>query len=143
MAPTAAASLPVQKEILAAIQRLSDRMDAQDIAATTAMELRFVNQDELTSLRANKRIDPLATRLDSIDDGLHGVAEQLKALNGTVRAHDKEIGILKVFCEKQVEPALVKVENMRLDIKGLMVQAGGTAAIMAALLAIAKAAGWL
>jgi predicted nucleic acid-binding Zn-ribbon protein len=142
MAPIATASLPVQKEILAAIQRLSDRMDAQDIAATTAMELRFVNQDELTSLRANKRIDPLASRLDSIDDGLHSVAEQLKALNGTVRAHDKEISQLKVFCDEQVKPALVRVQDMRVELAKMAAAGGGFGIMVTALIAAGKAMGW-
>lgn len=144
MAPptSRAASTVVQKQILAAIQTLSDRMDAQDIAATTAMELRFVNQDELSALRANKRIDPMVGRLDSIDARLQSIEKHFDALDSTVLAHDKSITQLSIFCEEQVKPALVKVTDMRIELAKIAAAGGGFGIVATVLLAAGKALGW-
>ena len=142
MAPITAASTPVQKQILAAIQTLSDRMDAQGIAATTAMELRFVHQDEIASLRANQRIDPLASHLQSIDARLGSIEKHFDALDSTVLAHDKAISQFAVFCDEQVKPALGKVQDMRVEIAKFGMAGGGFGAALAASLAIGKAMGW-
>ena len=143
MAPTAApATSAVQKQILAAIQALSDRMDAQGIAATGAMDARFSDQDELSSLRANRRIDPLATRLDSIDARLQGIEKHFDALDSTVLAHDKAISQFSIFCDEQVKPALTRVQDMRVELAKFGVAGGGFGAAVAASLAIGKAMGW-
>jgi len=140
--PAATATIAVQKQILEAIKVLSDRMDAQGIASTAGMELRLHDQDELSELRASRRTDPLAIRLESIDKGLQGVNDKLATLNGTVRSHDTDIKVLKVFCDEQVKPALGKVTDIRIELAKLAAQGVGIGAVAAIIAAIAKALGW-
>jgi len=137
--PTATAT---QKQILAAIQALSDRMDRQGIVSAASIETRFDAQDKMSGLEAAGRIAPILVRLDSIDRNVAGLKDQLTVLNGTVRAHDKEIGQLRVFCEEQVKPALGKVTDIRIELAKLVAQGSGIGLILAILAGIAKAAGW-
>jgi len=135
-------STAMQKQILAAIQALSDRMDRQGMSSALGIDTRFDAQDKLYSLEANGRIAPIVARLDSIDRNIAGIREQFVVLNGTVRAHDSDIKVLKVFCDEQVKPALVKVVDLRIEVAKYLAAGGGFGVVMTVLIGAGKALGW-
>ena len=139
-----------QEEILCAIKTLSDRMDAAGIVTTTTMETRLDAQDKLTSLEAEGRINPITARLDSIDtsvrgikDEVKGVKDQLTILNGTVRRHDTELVVINTFCEDQVQPALIKLTDLRIEFSKWAVGGAGLGTILLLGISIFRALGWM
>jgi len=116
-------------------------MDAAGIVTTTTME---------TRLEVEGCINPVTARLDSIDtsvrgirDEVKGVKDQLTILNGTVRRHDTELAVINTFCKDQVQPALIKLTELRIEFGKWAVGGAGLGTVILAGIALFRALGWM
>ena len=139
MPPATSAVTTETKKILEAIKGLSDRLDT----ASTITAVALAEKDKLLIAQAQLRIDPVLSRLDTIEANTKGIENQLITLNGTVRVHDKDIIVLNTCWKEQVQPALGKLVDLRIEFAKWAAAGGGLGLIGFAGFSVFKLAGWL
>jgi hypothetical protein len=71
------------------------------------------------------------------------VDARLKILNGIVRQHDVDLGILKDWRSSQANAAIHAVGDIKLELARMGAFGGGLGFVLAAVVAVLKAAGWM
>lgn len=96
---------------------------------------------ELSSPEAVVNLGPVLSQLGGVASDVGEIKDELKALNGTVRSHTTDLTVLKIFCDEQVKPALVRVVDLRIELAKLAAVGGGFGLIATLAAGIGKAAG--
>jgi len=81
------------------------------------------------------------TKLEDIYDLLGKVESKVDKINGTVRANEREIAILRDWRASQVNTTLGKVQDMRVELAKMGTLGGTVGTAIGMILLIGKAVG--
>ena len=81
--------------------------------------------------------------LDHIREDVKEIKEQMKALNGTVRLHDKELAVLKDWRCSQGDAAVKGVQDLKVELAKFGVFGGGMGFMVGVVALAAKVFGVL